>query len=115
MGAGIDLLNRHVDLFNTAVHTGDFGPMLEAFTDDAELVFEGVPAGPYRGKDVIAAAYRDRPPDDEVEILEAGEEDDGLVVARYRWRHPTAPGGRMLLTRRGDRIARLVVTFEQSA
>jgi hypothetical protein len=115
MGAGIELLNRHVDLFNAAVRTGDFGPMLEAFTDDAELVFEGVPAGPYGGKEVIAAAYRDRPPDDEVEILEAAEEDDGLVVARYRWRDPTAPGGRMLLTRRGDRIARLVVTFEQSA
>jgi hypothetical protein len=112
MTAGTEMLGRHVELFNSAVRSGDFGPMLDGFTDDAELVFEGVPAGPYKGKDVIAAAYRDRPPDDEVEILEASEVDDGLVVARYRWRDPNAPGGLMLLTRRGDKIARLVVTFE---
>jgi hypothetical protein len=115
MGSGIDLLNRHIELFNAAVRTRDFEPMMDGFTDDAELVFEGVPAGPYRGNDVIAKAYRDRPPDDEVVILEATEEDDGQVVARYRWLDPTSPGGRMLLTRRGDKIAKLVVTFEQPA
>jgi steroid delta-isomerase len=112
MGSGIDLLNRHIELFNAAVRTGDFEPMMDGFTDDAELVFEGVPAGPYRGREAISAAYRDRPPDDEVEILEASEQHDGLVVARYRWRDPTAPAGRMLLTARGGKIARLVVTFE---
>jgi steroid delta-isomerase len=112
MGAGIDVLNRHIERFNAVVGTGDFGPMMEGFTDDAELVFEGIPVGPYRGKDAIAAAYRDRPPDDEVEILEASEESDGLIVARYRWRDPAGLGGRMLLTTRGDQIAKLVVTFE---
>jgi steroid delta-isomerase len=115
VGAGIDLLNRHIERFNVAVRTGDFAPMMDGFADDAEMVFEGVPVGPYQGRDAIVAAYRDRPPDDEVEILEAFEEDDGVVVARYRWRDPTAPAGRMLLTTRGDKIAKLVVTFEPSS
>jgi hypothetical protein len=33
------------------------------------------------GRDAIAAAYRDRPPDDEVEIVDA-EERDCAIVAR---------------------------------
>ncbi len=63
------LLERHVELFNQGVRSGDFVPMLEHFTDDAELVFEGVPAGPFHGKEAIAAAYTSNPPDDEVDVL----------------------------------------------
>lgn len=112
MSSGADLLRRHIDRFNNGVRTGDFSPMIEGFAEDAEMFFEGVPAGPFRGRDAIAAAYRDQPPDDEVEILRVTEQVDG-VVARYVWSDPTAPAGEMRLTLRGDLIARLVVTFEQ--
>ena len=108
----MDVLARHVELFNEAVRTGDFAPMLEQFTDDAELVFEGVPVGPFRGRDAIAAAYSAQPPDDEVEVLSA-EEVGGDIVAPYSWRADGGRrSGRMILTPRGDKIARLVVTFE---
>ena len=40
-----DELDRHVERFNEGVRTGDFDPMLDRFADDAELVFQGVPAG----------------------------------------------------------------------
>lgn len=108
----MSLLDRHVELFNAGVRTGDFGPMLEQFTEDAELRFEGVPAGPFAGKQEIADAYASNPPDDEIDIVSA-EETEREVVARYAWRADEGrPAGRMIITPRGDRIVRLVVTFE---
>ena len=107
------LLDAHVERFNEGVRTGEFGPMLEQFTDDAELAFEGVPVGPFVGREAIAAAYRDRPPDDTLAVLEIEEAPDG-VVAGYAWsREPDVRAGEMRLTLRGDRISRLVVTFER--
>jgi steroid Delta-isomerase len=108
----VSLLGRHLELFNAGVRTGDFGPMLEQFTEDAELRFEGVPAGPFHGKPAIAEAYAANPPDDEIDIV-SSEEDDREIVARYAWRADDGrPAGRMIITPRGDEIARLVVTFE---
>jgi hypothetical protein len=109
---GLELLTEHVERFNSGVRSGDFGPMLELFADDAELAFEGVPVGPFHGRDAIAAAYRDRPPDDEIEVLEAAQAGDE-VLARYAWlRDEGRAAGDLRLTRAGDRIARLVVTFD---
>ena len=106
------LLERHVELFNDAVTTGDFGPMLEQFTDDAELRFEGVPVGPFQGREAIAGAYAAQPPDDRIDIV-AAEETPNEIVARYAWRADEGrPAGRMIITPRDGRIARLVVTFE---
>jgi len=110
----VTLLERHVELFNQGVRSGDFAPMLEQFAEDAELVFEGVPAGPFHGKEAIAAAYASNPPDDQVDVL-SSEQDDGTIVARYAWRADSGrPAGRMIFTTRDERIARLVVTFEPS-
>jgi steroid Delta-isomerase len=109
---GLELLHDHVARFNEGVRTGDYGPMLERFSDGAELAFEGVPVGPFRGREQIAAAYRDQPPDDEVRVLDAQERADGVVVARYGWANePGVAAGEMRVTREGDRIVRLEVTF----
>ena len=43
------LLERHVELFNQGVRSGDFAPMLEQFTEDAELIFEGARGAPAIG------------------------------------------------------------------
>ena len=107
----VSLLEEHVERFNRGVRSGDFTPMVAAFTEDAELEFEGVPAGPFVGRDAIEAAYREQPPDDEIAILGA-EEQDGVVVARYAWlRDEGRQAGEMRLTPRNDRIQKLVVTF----
>ena len=83
---GLELLAEHVERFNTGVRSGDF-----------------------------AAAYREQPPDDEIEVLEAAEDGDE-VVARYAWlRDEGRAAGDLRLTRDGDRIARLVVTFDARA
>jgi RimJ/RimL family protein N-acetyltransferase len=109
---GIDLLSEHVERFNAGVRTGDFEPMLELFTEDAELAFEGVPIGPFTGREAIAAAYRERPPDDTIETLEV-HDGENVIVAGYAWlREPDVRAGELRLTHEDGRIRRLVVTFE---
>ena len=108
----MSLLADHVRRFNEGVRTGDFSTMAAAFTEDAEMHFEGVPAGPFLGRDAIEAAYREQPPDDEVEII-GSEERDGVVIARYAWRRDNGrQAGEMRLYPRNRHIRKLVVTFE---
>jgi ketosteroid isomerase-like protein len=106
------ILEEHVARFNEGVRSGDFTRMLENFTEDATMAFEGVPVGPFVGRDAIAAAYRDRPPDDELDVLDVRREGD-TIVAGYAWhREPDRRAGELRLTVVNDRIARLVITFD---
>ena len=108
-----ELPHRHVERFNAGVRTGNWEPMLEQFEDAAEVEFRGIPVGPFVGKDVIRAAYRERPPDDELRVLESRER-DGVVEARYAWlAEPDVPAGELLLTCADGLVRRLVVTFER--
>lgn len=108
----MSLLDDHVRRFNEGVRTGDFAPMAAGFTEDAEMYFEGVPVGPFVGRDAISAAYRDQPPDDEVKIFDADER-DGVIVARYAWlRDERRQAGEMRLSQRNGQIHKLVVTFD---
>jgi steroid Delta-isomerase len=112
MQAGLALLTDHVARFNAGVRNGDFGPMVDGFTEDAELVFEGVPVGPFRGREAIASAYRVQPPDDEIELLDAEEVSGGRVVASYAWRRrPGVRAGALVLLPREGRIARLEIHY----
>jgi steroid delta-isomerase len=108
-----DVLDDHVERFNTGVRTGDWGPMLEGFGGDAVMEFRGTPVGPFVGKEAIEAAYREQPPDDELRILQERER-DGVVEARYAWsREPDVAAGEMFLTHEDEAITRLVVTFDR--
>ena len=107
------LLDRHVERFNAGVRSGDFSPILQGFADDADLVFEGVPVGPFEGRAAIAAAYAAQPPDDEIVILEAMKGTRGLIVPDHAWpRTAERRAGEMRTTRSTGRIVELVVTFE---
>jgi steroid delta-isomerase len=106
-----DLLHEHVGHFNIGVRTGDWAPMLAGFDDAAEMEFRGIPVGPFVGKEAIAAAYRERPPDDEMRVLEE-RETGGRVEARYAWlAEPEVAAGEMFLTAEDGLIRKLVVTF----
>jgi ketosteroid isomerase-like protein len=105
------LLDDHVERFNEGVRSGDFSRMLENLAPDATMVFEGVPVGPFTGREAIAQAYREQPPDDELEVLDSRRDDD-TIVAGYAWRRePDKRAGELRLTVQGDAITRLVVTF----
>jgi steroid Delta-isomerase len=111
----VQLLHQHVDRFNRAVQSGAWEEMTSYFTDDAELRFEGVPVGPFEGREKIATAYREQPPDDEVRILDANQVGDE-TIADYAWAaDPERRAGEMRLTERDGRIARLVVTFDSES
>jgi steroid Delta-isomerase len=106
------ILDEHVARFNEGVRTGDFAAMLNAFTTDAVMTFEGVPVGPFVGRDAISQAYAEQPPDDEILILGAPAIEGGTIVADYAWAAAGTRAGRMLLTPADGRVARLTVTFE---
>jgi RimJ/RimL family protein N-acetyltransferase/ketosteroid isomerase-like protein len=104
-------LEDHVERFNAGVRSGDFAPMLENFADDATMAFEGVPVGPFHGRDAIAHAYAGQPPDDELDVLDTRQEGD-TIVAGYAWRRePQKRAGELRLSVADGRITRLVVTF----
>jgi SnoaL-like protein len=105
----MSLLDDHVASFNEGVRTGDWDPMLARLTDDAELEFVGIPAGPFRGRDAVGEAYRTQPPDDELVVLRTLE--DNAVV--YAWsREPQHPAGELHLETEGERISRIRVLYE---
>jgi steroid Delta-isomerase len=100
------MLAAHAERFNHGVRTGDFAPMVEAFADDAELMFVGIPVGPFAGREAIGEAYRAQPPDDEIVLLDA----DGT----YAWaKAPEIPAGRLFLTERDGEIVRLVIRYDR--
>jgi steroid delta-isomerase len=108
----MSMLDEHVQRFNAGVRSGDFGPMLENFADEATMAFEGVPVGPFEGRVAIAQAYRDRPPDDELDVLDTRRDDDTLITG-YAWRRtPHVRAGELRLTVADGHISRLVVTFD---
>ena len=106
------MLAEHVERFNEAVRSGDYEPMLAAFARDAEMRFEGVPVGPFAGREAIAAAYAQQPPDDEVVLLTEPRLEGDREESDYAWKREGTRAGRMILTARDGKIARLVVTFE---
>jgi RimJ/RimL family protein N-acetyltransferase len=109
------LLHDYVMAHNECVRTSDWQPLCDWFAEDADLEFDGVPVGPFRGRAEILAAYDERPPDDEVVVFDACVEDE-RVVASYGWlREPAKVAGRMVVTPRADKIGKLVVTFEGRA
>jgi steroid Delta-isomerase len=108
----VALLDAHVRRFNEAVRCGDFTAMVEGFTPDAEMVFQGVPVGPFIGRDAIAEAYTRQPPSEEVRLLGAPQMKGGSVECDYAWATDGSRAGRMIVTAREGAIARLVVTFE---
>jgi steroid Delta-isomerase len=102
----LSLLEREVAAFNEGVRTGDWSSLVALFADDAELEFEGIPVGPFRGRAAIAEAYRSMPPDDEIVLLDGGP--------RYAWaKEPERAAGELQLDERNGRIARLRVLYER--
>ena len=106
------VLAGHVRRFNDAVRTGDFTEMVDGFAPDAEMSFVGAPVGPFAGREAIAAAYAEQPPDDEIRLLGEPRVEGETVETDYAWAAEGTRSGRLILTERDGTIARLVVTFE---
>jgi RimJ/RimL family protein N-acetyltransferase len=109
----VDLAHEYAARHNAGVRDGEWALLAELFADDAVLELAGGPSGPFVGRAAIEEAYRERPPDDELRVLDAGR-DGETVVARYAWAaEPEVTAGTLRLTGSAERIDRLVVTFER--
>jgi hypothetical protein len=103
-------MESHVRAFNAGVQTGEWEPMLARFAADAELHFENVRFGPYIGLDEIRRAYREQPPDDQIQLLGIQDE-DARVVAAFAW---TKGGtGRLVLEHDEGTVTKLTVIFDE--
>ena len=111
-GSGAALLRRYIARLNHGVRSGDFSSMLAELTDDAQLVFQGIPVGPFRGREAIGAAYRLQPPDDELELLGVEDDGQGGASGSYAWsERPGVVAGEVQVAARGGRIARVLVRY----
>lgn len=103
------LLERHVELFNEAVRTGDYDELAGTFTDDAVLRFDDFPIGPFRGRAAIADAYAAQP-NDTMALMAMETVGEDAVRASFDWDN-TGGGGQMYLRWSGGRLAELVIEF----
>lgn len=103
---------RHVTAFDDTVATGRWAAFADRFAEDAEMVFVGVPAGPFSGRAAIAAAYEADPPTEALELTGPVATEGGEAVVPFRW---VASGGTGTMRLRFDPVGlveRLVVAFD---
>lgn len=102
-------------MFNDGVRSRNFGPMTSHFHDTAEMSFEGIPVGPFKGLEAIERAYATQPPDDEIVILNVREKHgENVITCDYAWsKKPKVRAGQLTLSTRGDMIEKLTVRYER--
>lgn len=103
------LLERHVELFNEAVRTGDYRAFLATFADDAVMRFDDRPAGPFWGRNEIAAAYATQPPSDTIALTDMEEIGTDGVKALFEW--DAGGTGHLVLRWNGGKLIHLTICF----
>jgi len=82
---------RHVAAFNDSVRSGDWADFVMRFTPDATMRFVGVPAGPFAGREAIAAGYAAQPPSDTLTVTRAAGTGD-VDELGFAWDSGTGTG-----------------------
>jgi hypothetical protein len=99
----------HVADFNHRVRSGDWAGFADRFTPGATMRFVGVPAGPFAGREAIAAAYAAQPPSDTLTVSRAVSSGD-VDQVWYSW--DSGGTGSMTLRWREGLVAELTITFD---
>jgi steroid Delta-isomerase len=99
---------RHVAAFNDSVRSGDWAAFATRFTPDATMRFVGIPAGPFVGREAIAAGYAAQPPSDTLTVTRAASSGD-IDKLGFAW--DSGGTGAMTLRWSGSLISELTVTF----
>lgn len=104
----------YVAVFNAAVASGDYGPLLARYADDAVLRFENVPPEAsslaFAGRDAIADAYAQNPPDDQIALSGEPASRGEHVTVAFAWRRDQSSGVLDFVVS-GDLITALTVIF----
>jgi steroid delta-isomerase len=101
---------EHEQVFNDAVRSGNYAPLVAAFADDAVMSFDDLPTGPFQGREAIRRAYADQPPTDA--LTTRSIEHVGVNAARvlFDWDH--GGSGSMMLIWRDGYVASLAIAFD---
>jgi hypothetical protein len=108
----MDPLTRHVTLFNQGVRTGDWGPWLDTFHEDAVATFVGVPIGPLLGREAIAKAYAERPPSSTMRLVRAITDEPGRLGGQFVWVDAPDTGGQFTFGLRDGKLTSLEVVLD---
>jgi hypothetical protein len=112
--AAPELLADHVRRFNHGVRTADWRPMLQNFSPDGMIVFDGVRVGPFRGHDAIERGYREQPPDDTITVIEVLESTPERLIASFAWdNRPGVRVGELRFALDGRQIQRLTIRLDR--
>jgi steroid delta-isomerase len=103
-------VERHCELFNDCVRTGDWAPFTATFAEDARMAFTDVPVGPFVGRDQIAVAYAEQPPTDTMTLEAVETLDERTARVHFAW-DASGDDGVMVLVWQAGRVAALEVTF----
>ncbi len=89
--------------------------MLSNLSEDAEMLFEGIPVGPFKGRVAIERAYSEQPPDDEIVVLNTHEgKRKNVIISEYAWLNdPRTRAGELTIETRGDLIVKLTIRYER--
>ncbi len=101
---------RHAELFNRSVREEDFTALVDTFAPTAVMRFVGIPAGPYVGRDAIARAYTETPPDDTMSIVDVHEAGPHTAQAAFTWSR--GGGGSMTISWYDGAIIDLTVALD---
>jgi ketosteroid isomerase-like protein len=104
-----DRVAEHVRRFDAAMSSGDWPAFVAGFTPDAVMTFEGVPAGPFVGRDAILAGYLAQPPTASLTVTWV-DTDGETDVASVGWHDGGT--GTMAITWRDGQVARLAIAFD---
>ena len=96
MSSPADFVTDYAAVFNAAVGSGDYAPLLARFTDHAVLRFENVPPEAatleFAGHQAIADAYKQNPPDDQIDLTGEPVDRGEHVIVGFAWRRDQSPG-----------------------
>ncbi len=92
------------------MRSGDFDAFVATFTEDAVMTFDGVPVGPFKGRDKIAAAYAGQPPTDTMSVWSVEEVDAETALARFDW--DNGGSGSMQVRWRDGEVDNLTISFD---
>lgn len=104
------LLERQVELFNTAVLSGNYGPFLATFSEDAVMRFDDLPFGPFIGRGAIAEAYARQPPSTTMALIGMQVVGRNAVAAAFEW--DSGGTGQFALRFRSGRVVELAIAFD---
>ena len=109
--AALEVLIRHVRAVNATSRGEGADDLGAGITEDCVMRFEGIPVGPFEGREAVIAAYAQSPPGSEILVLDAALGPDG-IAATYAWSHnPAKPAGRLTLTVRDGLVSAFTVDY----